>query len=233
MAVWLGNALLAAELLPLWSRMPPHERQPLPRLLRVGGGLDLAFDQSQTIVLNPPYGRVRLSLAARERWQATLFGPADRYGLFLHAAVERVRPGGVVAAIIPTSFLGGAYSQRLRAYRAREAPPVRLAFVDTRAGVFGGDVLQETCLAIFQKAASSREVACSQVTINGASARLELPAALLPLAREPAVAVAPDTQRRRTDPEGCPTRCPPVGLRLESVNGPLVWNRHKPQIGAR
>lgn len=230
-AVWLGNALLAAELLPLWSRLPPHEREPLPRLLRVGDGLVPAHDRPQTIVMNPPYGRVRLSPDARERWQSTLYGHANRYALFLQAAIERVRPGGVVAAVIPTSFLGGAYFQRLRAFVAREAPLVRLAFVDTRAGVFGGDVLQETCLAIFQKAAISREVACSQVIINGASARLQLPQAVLPLAREDRPWLLPRTPsdggliRKASQLEA---RLSDYGWRAST--GPLVWNRHKPQI---
>jgi adenine-specific DNA-methyltransferase len=230
-AVWLGNALLVAELLPLWSCLPPYEREPLPRLLRVGDGLASARDLPQIIMMNPPYGRVRLSPAARERWQSTLYGHANRYALFLHAAVERVRPGGVVAAVIPTSFLGGAYFQRLRAFLAREAPLVRLAFVDTRAGVFGGDVLQETCLAIFQKAASPREVACSRVTINGASARLTLPQALLPRAAEDRPWLLP-----RAPSDGALIRkAAELDARLsdygwKASTGPLVWNRHKPQI---
>ncbi|MGH3002428.1 MAG: Eco57I restriction-modification methylase domain-containing protein [Gaiellaceae bacterium] len=230
-AVWLGNALLAAELLPLWSRLPAEEREPLPTLLRVGDGLARAHDRPQTIVMNPPYGRVRLSSDARERWQSTLYGHANRYALFLQAAIERVRPGGVVAAVIPTSFLGGAYFQRLRAFVAREAPLVRLAFVDARAGVFGGDVLQETCLAIFQKAASSRQVACSQVIINGASARLHLPQAVLPLAREDRPWLLP-----RTPGDGSLIRkASQLEARLsdygwKASTGPLVWNRHKPQI---
>ncbi len=230
-AVWLGNAVLAAELLPLWSRLPPHERQPLPRLLRVGDGLAPAPDRPQTIVMNPPYGRVRLAQSARERWQSTLYGHANRFALFLHAAVERVRPGGVVAAVIPTSFLGGAYFQRLRSFLAREAPLVRLAFVDARAGVFAGDVLQETCLAIFQKATSSREVACSQVTVNGASARLELPQALLPRTLEDRPWLLPRTPHDG----GLIRKAAQLDARLsdygwKASTGPLVWNRHKPQI---
>lgn len=230
-AVWLGNALLAAELLPLWSRLPREEREPLPRLLRVGDGLDPTHDRPQTILMNPPYGRVRLSEAARERWQSTLYGHANRYALFLQAAVERVRPGGVVAAVIPTSFLGGAYFQRLRAFLACEAPLVRLAFVDTRAGVFGGDVLQETCLATFQKAANSREVACSQVTINGASARRDLPQALLARARKDRPWLLPRIPRDG----GLIRKAAQLEARLsdygwKASTGPLVWNRHKPQI---
>lgn len=230
-AVWLGNALLAAELLPLWSRLPPHERGSLPRLLRVGDGLAAVRDRPQTIVMNPPYGRVRLSPTARERWQSTLYGHANRYALFLHAAVERVAPGGVVAAVIPTSFLGGAYFQRLRAFLAREAPLVRLAFVDTRAGVFGGDVLQETCLAIFQKSASSRNVACSRITINGASTRLQLPQALLPRTLEDRPWLLP----RTPGDGGLIRRATQLDARLsdygwKASTGPLVWNRHKAQI---
>lgn len=232
-AVWLGNAVLAAELLPLWSRLPPEDRAPLPRLLRVGDGLDATHDRPQTIVMNPPYGRVRLAPVARERWESTLYGHANRYGLFLHAAVERVRPGGVVAAVIPTSFLGGAYFQRLRSYLAREAPLVRLAFVDTRTGVFGGDVLQETCLAVFQKAAGSREVVCSQVTINGSSARRELPRARLPrtLADRPwLLPRSPNDGELIRKAGQLEDRLSDYGWKAST--GPLVWNRHKSQISS-
>lgn len=232
-AVWLGNAFLAAELLPLWSRLPADERAPLPQLLRVGDGLAAAGDSPETIVMNPPYGRVRLSPSARERWAATLYGHANRYALFLQAAVERVTTGGVVAALIPTSFLGGAYFQRLRAFLAREAPLIRLVFVDTRAGVFVGDVLQETCLAIFVKGAQPGPVSCTRVGVNGKSTVVELPAARLPPSQRDRPWLLPraphdgELIERATRLE---KRLSDYGWRAST--GPLVWNRHKTQIHA-
>lgn len=230
-AVWLGNAFLAAELLPLWRQLPSRQREPLPRILRVGDGLAPHGGRPQTIVMNPPYGRVRLSASARERWQATLYGHANRYALFLQAAVERVSPGGVIAAVVPTSFLGGSYFQRLRAFLAREAPLARVTFLDTRADVFVGDVLQETCLAIFRKGSGSREVMCSRLTMNGKSGRVALPPASLPTAREDRPWLLPRAPRDRglvRHAAGFEARLSDYGWKAST--GPLVWNRHKVQI---
>lgn len=230
-AVWLGNALLAAELLPAWAQMSDGERRPLPRLLQVADGLFANGLAPQTVVMNPPYGRVRLDGLARSRWLDSLFGHSNRYALFLHSAIDRVAAGGLVAALVPTSFLGGAYYQRLRAFVADRAPLVRLTFVDARAGVFAGNVLQETCLAVFEKGAKPSGVTCSQIRVNGAARRVRLPA-------------APSPSRQSTGPWLLPRRADdgPIisvaahleaGLRdygWKASTGPLVWNRHKLQI---
>lgn len=231
--VWLGNALLNAELLPLWARLPEAGRPRLPQILRVADGLTPANDSPQVLVMNPPYGRVRLPHAARLRWQESLYGHANRYALFLHAAVERVGPGGLIAAVVPASFLGGAYYQRLRAFLVKEAPLVRLTFVDARSGVFVGDVLQETCLAIFRKGARPGVVECAQLAVNGAVERAQLPKTpwrkvstslpwLLPRQRRDRrlIAAAARLEARLSD------------YGWKASTGPLVWNRHKGQIFA-
>ncbi len=230
--VWLGNAILAAELLPLWARLPEERRGHLPQLLRVDDGLAATNDHPRVIVMNPPYGRVRLTPRDRARWQESLYGHANRYGLFLHAAIARVAPGGLVAAIIPTSFLGGAYYQRLRDFIAREAPLERLTFVDERAGVFVGGVLQETCLAIFRKNGRPAAVACSHLSVNGSVKLTKLPRAPRPptgtlpwlLPRHP------DDRRLVRVARGLRARLSDYGWKAST--GPLVWNRHKPQIHA-
>lgn len=231
-AVWLGNAILGAELLPLWAQISESERAPLPQLLRVGDGLAAAGDRPQVIAMNPPYGRVRLGTRDRRRWRDSLYGHANRYALFLHAAIERVAPGGIVAAVVPTSFLGGSYYQRLRSFAAARAPMVRLAFVDARAGVFSGGVLQETCIAVFRKDEPADAVACSHLSVNGSIELTRLPAAPRPdaaaapwlLPRRPA-----DRRLLRTASR-LHARLPDYGWKART--GPLVWNRHKPQIAA-
>lgn len=232
-AIWLGNALLGAELLPLWQRLPPERRKPLPRLLRVGDGLGDPGDRPGAILMNPPYGRVRLSPSARARWHETLFGHANRYALFIQAAVERVSPEGVVGAIVPTSFLGGAYFQKLRAYLAREAPLLRLAFVQSRAGVFVGDVLQETCLAVFHKGARWRSTRCSRVTLSGPGRRVELPDVSVGGSRPDLPWFVPREPRDGaliSNAARLEARLSDYGWKAST--GPLVWNRHKPQIRA-
>jgi adenine-specific DNA-methyltransferase len=229
-AVWLGNALLGAEMLPLWAELHEDERQRLPQLLRTGDGLAEPAQRPETIVLNPPYGRIRLDPSARKRWHASLYGHANRYGLFLHAAVEHVADGGLVGAVIPTSFLGGAYYQRLRAFLATRAPLTRLVFVDERAGVFVGGVLQETCLAVFQKGSRRRRVACAQIAVNGRAEVKKL--AVATIRRE---SDSPWMLPRRPSDAPMIKKAASLSARLGDygwcvATGPLVWNRHKEQI---
>jgi adenine-specific DNA-methyltransferase len=229
-AVWLGNALLAAELLPVWVRLPESERRPLPRLLKTADGLAPAADQPQIVVMNPPYGRVRLDSVARTRWQKSLYGHANRYALFLHAAIERVAQNGLVAAVVPTSFLGGAYYQRLRTFISERAPLLRVTFVDSRTGVFVGDVLQETCLAIFRKGGQPRDIECSRLSLNG-TMQLDR----LPSAPNPRNASRPWLLPRRSRDGGLLKAAARLEARLghygwKTTTGPLVWNRHKQQI---
>lgn len=233
-AVWLGNLVLAAELLPLWVAVPPRRRRPLPALLRHGDGLDPFEDKPGVVVLNPPYGRVRLSDEERSRWAPSLYGHANRYAMFLQAAIEAVGPGGVVGAVVPTSFLGGAYFQRLRTFLAGEAPLRRLVFVDQRSGVYAGNPLQETCLAVFVKGGGSGPVACSRAVVNGSSAHDRIGPATLAAGAE---AAKPWLLPRRAADVALVRRASTLGHRLSDYGwrartGPLVWNRHRHQISA-
>jgi adenine-specific DNA-methyltransferase len=232
LAVWLGNVLLAAQLLPLWSRIPASRRRPLPSLLHVGDGLASSDDAPGIIVMNPPFGRVRLSPQERSRWERSLYGHANRYGIFLHAAVERAAVGGLIAAVLPASFLGGAYYQRLREFIASTAPMVRLVFVDERSQVFAGDVLQETCLCVFQKGSPHRQVTCSRVNVNGQADAGDL--GQVTLAGQSG---HPWLLPRRSADIGLIARAATLPHRLadygwRASTGPLVWNRHKHQISA-
>ena len=182
-AVALGNVILAAELLPLWSRIPPGRRPVLPQLLRTGDGLAPA-PPAQVTVLNPPYGRVRLDEAGRRRWGHVLSGHANRYQLFLASAVAQTAPGGLIGAVIPTSFTGGNYFRRLRAWLTTQAPLARLVFVADRSGVFAG-VLQETCLAVFRRERQVRTVRCARLSANGVVERQDLGESPAPIPRRP------------------------------------------------
>lgn len=233
LAVWLGNAILAAELLPLWAGLPERDRRLLPPLLSLGDGLDFRAASAGIVVMNPPFGRAALEPEHRERWSRSLYGHANWYGVFLHAAVERTAPGGIIGAILPTSFLGGAYYQRLRSLLAEEAPLVRLRLIDDRSGVFASGVLQETCLALFHKGAKAPDVICSAQSINGNVRRVRLGRASIDDTSPDLPWLLP-----RSPQDGALIRAVakhPHRLRdfgWTASTGPLVWNRHKPQISA-
>lgn len=233
-AAWLGSAVLAAELLPLWARLPEPARARLPQLVKVGDGLEVGDDQADLVVMNPPYGRVTLDAAARRRWAATLHGHANWYAVFLHAAVERTAPDGLLGAVLPSSFLAGAYFQRLRAFLAERAPLVRLRRIDDRTGVFATGVLQETCLAVFRKGEARRSVFVSAQRVNGRVRSLSLGRSELPDAEPSLPWIFPRGRDDRSLVRAAvahPARLRDFGWRAST--GPLVWNRHKPQISSR
>lgn len=229
-AVWLGNLILSAELLPLWARVPASRRRKLPALLAVRDGLDTQDPPAAAIVMNPPYGRVTLTDADRQRWAHALTGHANIYALFLAAAVEQVAPGGVVTALVPAGWLGGSYFKGLRMILANQAPPRRVTFVTERGGVFSTGALQETVLATFVVGGRRTGVHQNRLTVNGHAEREYIGPGALPsqhsqpwlLPREKA-----DVALLRIAAT-MPHRLADYGWSVST--GPLVWNRHKDEI---
>ncbi|MFT3663244.1 MAG: hypothetical protein QM809_18330 [Gordonia sp. (in: high G+C Gram-positive bacteria)] len=229
-AVWLGNLILSAELLPLWVAVPASRRRKLPALLTVRDGLDTQGPPAAAIVMNPPYGRVTLTDVDRQRWAHALTGHANIYALFLAAAVEQVVAGGVVTALIPAGWLGGSYFKGLRTILANQAPPRRVTFVTERGGVFSTGALQETVLATFVVGGRRTGVHQNRLTVNGHAERKYIgPGALPAQSAEPWL-----LPRERADvallriAAKMPHRLADYGWSVST--GPLVWNRHKDEI---
>jgi adenine-specific DNA-methyltransferase len=225
-AVWLANAVLAAEALPLLAAVPARRRRPLPALARVGDGLTPGLPPSRVTIMNPPYGRVRLSTAERERFATTVYGHANLYGLFIAAALEHLDGYGVLAAVIPTSFTAGRYFQNLRAVISDSAPLEEIAFVTERDGVFAG-VLQETCLAVFSRQRQQHTVITSLNGSRAGVATVTPPGSAEPwlLPRRPrdvSVAAAAIAM---------PLTLTTAGWRAST--GPLVWNRRRHDLYPR
>ncbi len=232
-AVWLGNIALASVLLPWWAQVPSPGRAPLPALLHAGDGLQAQEQLAAAVLMNPPYGRIRLDEHERLRWSHAVYGHANRYGLFMAAGAARLRQGGVLAALVPAGWLGGSYFQRLRAHLAANAPLHRITFVRERTDVFATGVLQETLLATFVRGEQPPEVRCDGLAVNGHGNREligtahppRLPDQPWPLPRK-----AADVPLVRRAAALC-ARLPDYGWKVST--GPLVWNRAKDRISAR
>lgn len=225
----LANALLAAEMLPLWARLPSGQRPPMPLLTVAADGLAACAEQVDVVVLNPPYGRVRLSPDERLAFADRVSGHANLYGLFLASAIERVRDGGLIGAVLPTSFLGGAYGRALRRFIAEHTAPLHLTLVDERHDVFKG-VLQQTCLLVLRKGQGDRRLRVETMTSSGGSHDLgvwDLPAApdapwILPRRGEDAALL-----------DGARGSALRLGDVCEISTGPLVWNRRRADLSDR
>ncbi|WP_236063739.1 Eco57I restriction-modification methylase domain-containing protein [Streptomyces poriferorum] len=217
-AVWVANVVLAAEMLPTLARIPRDLRSPLPVLAHVGDGLGSSGKPARVVLMNPPYGRVRLSPGERDRYAHVLYGHANLYGLFMATAVESLDERGVAAALVPTSFTSGRYFSNLRAHLGREAGMSAVTFVEDRSGVFTS-VLQETCLAVFERRRRQK----TRITSLG-SAETTIASVKVQRTGEPWVLP------RRSDDAPIAAAASAMTTSLASLGwrastGPLVWNR--------
>ena len=208
----------------------------LPQVVSVRNSLEQTPDGAgfDLVVGNPPYGRATLAPALRARYRRSLYGHANRYGLFTDLALRFVRPGGVIAYVTPTSFLAGEYFKALRGLLGREAPPVSVTFVEQRKSVFA-DVLQETMLTAYRRdgRANGGPVRLLSLETDGSicvhsAGTFRLPT---PPARPwiiPRNGAQSDLVSRADD---LPCRLADYGYRVST--GPLVWNRHKRNLRDR
>lgn len=221
-AVWVANVVLAAEMLPTLARVPAARRRPLPTLARVGDGLAEAAP-AMAVLMNPPYGRVRLSAEDRTRFADVLYGHANLYGVFMAAAHSNLPAGGVLAALVPTSFTAGRYFQPLRQTLSNHSRLHAIRFVEDRSGVFGS-VLQETCLAVITKSKIRKTLVTSVGSQVSEIAKVACPTGgapwVLPRRADHAPVAAAAAQQ--------PATLATLGWRVST--GPLVWNRRKTDL---
>lgn len=225
-AVWLANVVLGAEALPLLAAVPESHRRPLPALAVAGDGLAPPSERARLVLMNPPYGRVRLNPEDRQRFAPVLYGHANLYGLFVHAGLEALADDGVLAALVPTSFTAGLYFCRLRQQLSKIAPLRDATFVADRDGIFTG-VLQETCLAVFSRRRSRRTTIASMNGTASEVARVASPRGsgpwLLPRRADDAHIAAAAA--------AMPLTLGQIGWKVST--GPLVWNRRRDDLHRR
>ncbi|MFI8632313.1 Eco57I restriction-modification methylase domain-containing protein [Microbacterium sp. NPDC077663] len=225
-AVWVANVVLAAEMLPMLARIPEANRRPLPALAHVGDGLAPDRAPARAVLMNPPYGRVRLSEADRARFAKSLYGHANLYGMFMAVGAESLDASGVLSALVPTSFTAGRYFEALRTHLTSQLRLESVAFVADRSGVFTS-VLQETCLATLTR----RRVRKVSVRAIG-SAVEEVATISSPTGGNPWILprrsdLAPVAAAAAKLPNTLAT----AGWKVST--GPLVWNRRKDDLFAR
>lgn len=225
-AVYIANIVLAAEMLPTLARIPERLRRPLPALASVTDGLATAVRPARVTIMNPPYGRLRLSDTDRAQFQEVLYGHANIYAMFMAAGINNLETDGILAALVPTSFTAGLYFTKLRQFLSDKAPLKSVTFVEDRSGTFTG-VIQETCLAVFSTKRSRRT---DVARANGSFT----PVATIPSPRGDRPWLVP---RENADAElAAVANQMTNSLSLagwHASTGPLVWNRRKEDLHAR
>lgn len=226
-AAWMTRVLVEVAVMPLCIAAGRR----LADVVTVGDALRPQDIGTYGLVIgNPPYGRVTLDEPMRNHYARSLFGHANLYGLFTDLALRLAKPGGVIAYLTPTSFLGGQYFKALRQLMTEEATPAAFDFVSDREGVFD-DVLQETMLTTYIRERRVTPADVSALVPQGLNAaRVEaLGAVQVTQTGEPWLLprTAADAAFLRSI-ANMPTRLADLGYTVST--GPLVWNRHKSQL---
>jgi adenine-specific DNA-methyltransferase len=232
-AAWLSQTFLEVAL----AKLIQAAGRPLSQLVTVCDALEQEpkGEMYDLVIGNPPYRRVGLSAAMRERYKRGLYGHANLYGVFTDLALRWTVPGGIIAYVTPTSFLAGEYFKALRSLLANEAPPVAVDFIAARKGVFE-NVLQETMLATYRRnwPAGITVVHHVSVTSDG-DAKISLAGHfLLPVDSASAPWLMPRSSKHSGLIEALgrmKSRLADWGYKVST--GPLVWNRHKEQLRRR
>lgn len=225
-SAWLTNVILGAEALHTLARVPENRRRPIPVLAEAGDGLAGGREKALATIMNPPYGRLRLALDQRTDFAHVLYGHANIYGMFMASGADNTLSEGVLACLVPTSFMAGRYFHKLRGHLATTMPMHSMNFVDGRNGIFAG-VLQETCLVTFRRKATRKvEISRSNGHVEHVA---EIPAPrgdgpwLLPReARDAATAAAASRMPLTLGRAG-----------WHASTGPLVWNRRRNDLYPR
>ncbi|CAM5517202.1 HsdM family class I SAM-dependent methyltransferase [Eoetvoesiella caeni] len=227
-AAWMSEVLLEVTLLDL---VISSGKRTSP-VVRVGNSLDLdaAFGVFDLVIGNPPYGRITLSDTLREKFSRSLYGHANLYGVFTDLALRLCKPGGVIAYVTPTSFLGGQYFKALRALLCTEAPAHAIDIIFGRDGVFD-DVLQETALTSYRKQAQPSPIVVSKVITESHDKAEAIFIGEYDLNTNGGPWLLPRSAEQASFFEALrnmDTRLSDIGYEVST--GPLVWNRHKAQL---
>jgi adenine-specific DNA-methyltransferase len=231
-AAWLSQVFLESTLMP-WCHRAGHR---LPILVDVCNSFAAPEPKEREayydlVIGNPPYGRVSLSPNLRMRYGRSLYGHANLYGLFTDLAVRFTRPGGVIAYVTPTSFLAGEYFKSLRRLLVGSARPVNIDFISVRKGIFD-DALQETMLATYRKTGVHLHVPTVHFVAPTDDDELTVEQGgtfALPTGGGPWLVPRNQDQAQLIRKlRSMPHRLQDYGYAVST--GPLVWNRHKPQM---
>ena len=111
------------------------------------------------IIMNPPYKKITTSSEHRRALRAVGIKTVNLYTGFVALAIQQLKQGGELVAIIPRSFCNGPYYQPFRELMLREAAIRHIHIFESRNHAFSGDkVLQENIIIHLVKDGEQGEV---------------------------------------------------------------------------
>ncbi len=187
------------------------------------------------VVGNPPYGRVfRPSRALKALWSHVISeSHVNTYVLFIALALQKAKNGGIVALVVPTSFIGGPYFGSLRNYILKSSIVLEINVVEKRSEVFV-DVIQDTCVLIIRKCQDNSDrpiTTCSMIKTSGRTS--ELGTIGLPLSGTRAWTLPARGNTGLGEELYNPSLSTLADYGYEVRSGYFVWNRSKDRLSDR
>lgn len=100
------------------------------------------------VIANPPYGRISADVLRGDAWRDVCHpGHINKYALFAERCFRLAKPGGLVALVLPSSFMAGPLYGKLRGYMREKGEILTLGSVTTRNDVFV-DVTQDVSIVV-------------------------------------------------------------------------------------
>jgi adenine-specific DNA-methyltransferase len=204
---------------------------------RLAGQFDL-------VVGNPPYCKLgQMSPELRRAFADSIYGHPNAYGMFLHAGIEMLRPGGRLGFIVPRSMLSGLYFQNLRRMIEESTWIEEVSVFADRKRVFSR-VLQGTMILVFQKKRPAEPAMKEERRVRTAVVRsipdlenggpahfLAAPSQVARRLNGTTVWFVSDRERTYSLLDKIVGRHPLLGssaIACPARTGPIVWNRVKP-----
>jgi adenine-specific DNA-methyltransferase len=104
-------------------------------------------DKYTHIIMNPPYKKILANSDHRKALRKLDIETVNLYSGFLAIAIQQLKSGGELVAIIPRSFCNGPYYQSLRELILKETAIQHIHIFDSRTSAFADDeVLQENII---------------------------------------------------------------------------------------
>ena len=96
------------------------------------------------IIGNPPYFVLEKGYKISKKMEPYIYGRPNIFGLFIIQAISMLAPNGILAFIIPKSFLNSAYYSKIRNYIKETCKIIEIIdfekdnkFIDTQQSTFG------------------------------------------------------------------------------------------------
>lgn len=120
----------------------------------------LSEDNNYThVIMNPPYKKIASSSIHRKALRSAGIETVNLYTGFVALAINNLKVGGELVAIIPRSFCNGLYYRKFREFLLKETAIQHIHIFDSRSNAFSqDDVLQENIIIHLVKGAEQGDV---------------------------------------------------------------------------